>query len=137
VGTVLVALVLLAAGGAGAFAASSRPRLATWIGAVGCVAGCAVGFLAALSSLGNPPVFLRRPWEVPYGEIALQMDSLSAFFLLIVFGLCLLASVYGAAYLSHVSMRRPIGPSWLFFNLLVASMALVVLARNGVLFLVA
>lgn len=136
-GTVLVALVILAAGGAGALAAASRPQLATVIGAGGCVAGCAVGCLAAFSSLGNPAVFLRRAWEVPYGEFALEIDPLSAFFLLIVFGLCLLAAVYGAAYLSHAATRRPVGPSWLFFNLLVASMALVVLARNGVLFLVA
>ncbi|MCI0567383.1 MAG: oxidoreductase, partial [Acidobacteria bacterium] len=136
-GTVLVALVLLAASGAGAFTASSRPRLATWLGAGGCVAGCAVGFLAALFSLGNPPVSLRHSWEVPYGEFALRMDSLAAFFLLIVFGLCLLAAVYGSSYLSHAAARRPVGPSWLFFNLLTASMALVVLARNGVLFLIA
>ena len=136
-GTVLVALALLAAGGAGALAASSRRRLSLWIGSGGCVAGCAVGLLAAVSSLGNPPLTLRRPWDVPYGEIALQIDPLSAFFLLIIFGLGLLASIYGAAYLAHGARRRSPGPAWLFFNLLVASMALVVMARNGVLFLVA
>jgi hydrogenase-4 component B len=136
-GTVLVALALLAAGGAGALATSSRRRLSIWIGSGGCVAGCAVGLLAAASSLGGPPLSLRRPWEVPYGEIALQVDSLASFFLLIVFGLSLLAAIYGAAYLPHGPARRSPGPVWLFFNLLVASMALVVMARNGVLFLVA
>lgn len=116
--------------------ASSRFRLATWIGAGGCVAGCAVGLLASLPLLGGAPISLRRPWQVPYGEIALEVDPLSAFFLLIVFSLSLLAAIYGASYLLQDAHRSP-GPAWLFFNLLVASMALVVIARNGVLFLVA
>jgi formate hydrogenlyase subunit 3/multisubunit Na+/H+ antiporter MnhD subunit len=133
-GTVLVALVLLAAGGAGALAASSRPRLSTWLGSGGCIAGCATGLFAVFSALDTAPVSWRRPWRVPYGELALAIDPISAFFLLIVFGLSLLAALYGAGYLAH---RRRLGSSWLFFNLLVASMALVVMARNGVLFLVA
>ncbi|HEV8375018.1 MAG TPA: proton-conducting transporter membrane subunit [Candidatus Polarisedimenticolia bacterium] len=136
-GTVLVALVLLAAGGVGSLAASSRPRLATWIGSGSCAAACTLGLLTAFSSLGRPPLSLRHPWEVPYGEFALEVDPLSSFFLLILFGLCLLAAVYGAAYLSRDRTPRPLGPSWFFFNLLVASMALVVMARNGILFLVA
>ncbi|HEU5179530.1 MAG TPA: proton-conducting transporter membrane subunit [Candidatus Polarisedimenticolia bacterium] len=134
---VLVALLLLAAGGVGALAASSRPRLAAGLGVGGCVAGCIVGLLATASSLEDLPLAWRRPWRVPYGEIALEVDSLSALFLLVLFGLCLLAAIYGAAYLAQGGARRRQGPVWLFFNLLVASMALVVMARNAVLFLVA
>jgi formate hydrogenlyase subunit 3/multisubunit Na+/H+ antiporter MnhD subunit len=135
-GTVLVALLLLAAGGIGSLAAFSRPRLATLLGSGGCAVACALGLFAVLSSLRAPPPSLRLPWPVPYGAIALEVDPLSSLFLLIIFGLCLLAAVYGAAYLTH-DTRRSTGPAWLFFNLLVASMALVVMARNGVLFLMA
>ena len=131
---VLVALLLLAAGGCGALAASSRPHLAARIGSGACVAGCLAGLFGAASSLARPPVFLRRPWRVPYGEIALEMDPLSAFFLLILFGLGIAAAIYGAAYLR--APRRS-GSVWLFFNALMGSMGVVLLARNGVLFLVA
>lgn len=122
------------AGGVGALAASRRPHLCTLLGCGGCVAGCATGIVGVFSSLGGAPLSLRRPWSVPYGELALEIDALSALFLLIVFGLSLLAAVYGTAYLAR---HRRLGPHWLFFNVLVASMALVVLARNGVLFLIA
>ena len=45
--------------------------------------------------------------------------------------------MYGAAYLADEGSHRRLGPPWFFFNVLLASMALVVMARNGVLFLVA
>src|SRR5439155_20686186 len=48
-----------------------------------------------------------------------------------------LAAVYGAEYMDPHREGRPPATSWFFFNLLVASMAMVVAARNAVLFLVA
>jgi formate hydrogenlyase subunit 3/multisubunit Na+/H+ antiporter MnhD subunit len=134
---VLFTVVLLLSGGAGALLASSRPRLATAFGAGGSIAGASLGLLGTLGTFGAPPVLLRRPWEVPYGEIALGIDPLSALFLLIVYGVGLAAAVYGAAYLAREGTHRRLGAPWFFFNLLVASMVVVVLARNGVLFLVA
>ena len=58
-------------------------------------------------------------------------------FLLPILALSALAALYGRGYLGAYRGRTAAGAAWLFFNLLVASMALVVLARNGVLFLVA
>jgi formate hydrogenlyase subunit 3/multisubunit Na+/H+ antiporter MnhD subunit len=78
---------------------------------------------------------LRLDWSVSYGAFFVELDAIAAFFLIPIFGLSGLAALYGSAYLSGKS--RLLGPPWFFFNLLVASMALVVLARNGVLFLVA
>jgi formate hydrogenlyase subunit 3/multisubunit Na+/H+ antiporter MnhD subunit len=65
------------------------------------------------------------------------VDPLSAFFLVPLFGLSGLAAVYGHHYLLAYSSRRSLAPPWAFFNLLVASMALVVTARHAVLLLVA
>jgi formate hydrogenlyase subunit 3/multisubunit Na+/H+ antiporter MnhD subunit len=86
--------------------------------------------------LGGPEASLRIAWDVPYGAFFVQIDALSALFLLPVFGVSALAAVYGAEYvLARGHGGRP-GTSWFFFNLLVASMAIVLVARNAVLFLV-
>ncbi len=47
------------------------------------------------------------------------------------------SAVYGVSYLGEGPGPRRIGASWFFFNSLLTSMALVVTARNGVLFLAA
>src|SRR5437867_11928659 len=76
-------------------------------------------------------------WQVPYGAFFVQIDALSAFFLLPMFGLSALAAVYGAEYMvAHRGERSP-GASWFLSDLLIASMGMVVVARNAVLFLVA
>ena len=136
-GTILVALGILLVGGLGALATSPRPRTANAVGSITCAAACAIGLLSTAAGLGGPAQTLRRAWSVPYGELALGIDPLSRLFLLIVFAVCLAGAVYGAAYLPRVAAGRWLGPPWFFFSLLAASMAVVVMARNGVLFLVA
>src|SRR5260370_23854303 len=76
-------------------------------------------------------------WDVPYGSRFLDLDPLSGFFLIPVFVLCALAAIYGADYLEAYRGKKSLAPPWFFFNLLVASMVVVILARNGVLFLMA
>ena len=114
----------------------SRGRRAAWFGCVGAVAGCALGLIPALRVLlRSTPESLTFPWSIPLASFSVGVDPLSAFFLLLVFGLSALAAIYGAGYLRHDGRTRT--AAWLWFNLLIASMALVVVARNGLLFLVA
>jgi len=133
----LAALVVLAAGGLAALAASSRPALALALGSGGAAAGCAVGLVPSVAALTGPPSALELPWAVPHGALALGLDPLSAVFATAVFGLGLAAAVFGAGYLRAHIGRRPLGPFLLFFDLLLASMALLVVTRQAVLFLVA
>jgi len=65
------------------------------------------------------------------------VDPLAAFFVLIISGVCGLSSVYGMGYLSAYNGRKNPGSAWCFYNLLFASMLLVVIAHNGVLFIIA
>jgi hydrogenase-4 component B len=65
------------------------------------------------------------------------MDGLSAYFLAFILALAVPAAAYGKGYLAHEGDSRWAGASWAFFQILVASMAVVVLARDGVLFLIA
>jgi len=86
--------------------------------------------------LGHPAESLRLPWSVPLASFSLEIDALSAFFLVAIFGLSALAAAYGGGAWRAGPGRRG-AAAWLAFNLLVASMALVVAARNGILFLFA
>jgi hydrogenase-4 component B len=132
----LLGVGLLIIGGLAAVLVRSV-RGATFVAVVGAVAGCLAGAIpAARVLIGAPAQSLRVAWDVPYGTFFVQIDALSAFFLLPVLGLSALAAVYGAEYMAH-SQARPRASSWFFFNLLVASMVMVAVARNAVLFLVA
>jgi hydrogenase-4 component B len=134
----LCATGLLVLSGLGALLAGKSDRWCTALGAGGTVTGCVLGLFATLPiAFGAPGSSLRLAWNVPYGAFFVAMDALSAFFLLPIFVLCALAAIYGAEYLRPFRGKKALGPAWLFFNLLVASMVLVVIARNAVLFLTA
>jgi formate hydrogenlyase subunit 3/multisubunit Na+/H+ antiporter MnhD subunit len=134
----LVALGILVLGAVSALAASLRPRCSTALGAGTAVLGGVLGIVPAVKALaGGAPEALRLPWPVPFGSFAVELDALSAFFLIPILALSALAAVYGGPYLLAYRDRKPLGPAWFFYNVLVASMVLVVVARNVVLFLAA
>ncbi len=134
----LWSLAALLGGGALALAAGRRSRLATLAGAGGAVAGSLLGLTAAVRGLlASAPSVFARAWSVPGGSFSLTIDGLSAFFLVPIFLLSLLCALYGCSYMKGFASSRRMGPHWFFFNLLAASMALVVTAANAVLFLAA
>ena len=146
----LAALAVLVAGGLAAFAASARPGLALAVGSASAALGSALGLAAALAALRAAPVTLDLPWPVPNGALALGLDPLSAVFAAALFALGLAAAVFGAGYMQvHLpsaasghaggpaSKARGLGAFALFFDLLLASMALLLVARQALLFIVA
>ncbi len=134
----LIALLVVVLGGVGALCCSRSPRWATWFGVGATVVGCLLGLWPAFQGLlGGGVETFRAPWAVPGGEFYVRLDALSAFFLIPIFGLSALAAVYGGNYLLAYRDRKMLGASWFFFNLFVAAMALVVVARQAVLFMVA
>ena len=133
----LTALAVMVAGGAAAWMAGRRP----WASALGASAG-AIGAAVALvvateAALSGRVSDLRLAWPLPFGSFHVGFDGLSAFFAAVTALVCGLAAVYGVAYLKPHAARRPLGSAWFAFNLLTASMLVVVVARNAVLFLVA
>jgi formate hydrogenlyase subunit 3/multisubunit Na+/H+ antiporter MnhD subunit len=134
----LAAMILLFVSGVLAFVARRSPRLSTALGAGGAAAGCAAGLIPAVGVLiGGTTEAIHRAWDVPYGSFSVALDPLSAWFVVPILLLSGLAAIYGASYLEAYADRKSLGAPWFFFNTLVASMVLVLLARNGVLFLVA
>jgi formate hydrogenlyase subunit 3/multisubunit Na+/H+ antiporter MnhD subunit len=125
-------------GGMAAVFAGRNQDSAQLLGVGGAVAGCITGLAGSAGILlrGGTETF-NAPWTAPFGSFALCIDPLSAFFLTILFTVSLAAAVYGAGYMRHHAGAGRPGFHWLFFNVLIASMGLILTARNGVLFLVA
>jgi len=137
-GLVVLAVGILVASATLALALSSAPRLASALGAVGAVAACGVGMLPAIDALTQGPLTeVAHSWAVPAGSLVAGLDPLSAFFLIPMLALSALTAVYGREYLLAYAKRKSLGPPTFFFNLLVASMVGVVVARDGLLFLFA
>ncbi len=136
----VISLGLLSAGAAGA-AAVAAPVAGGWPVRRGVRRGGGArrpGRRAARSCCGPASIEqVHLPWTVPYGSFFLEADPLSAFFLVPIFLLTGLAAVYGTGYLKAHEGGRPTGAAWASYNALTASMVLVVLARNAVLFLMA
>ena len=137
--TILIGLALMLAGGVGALLTRHSPRIASIFGQTGAVCGAALGLVGSVLILltGSSPEAIRLPWSVPYGSFYIEVDALSAFFLVPIFLLTGLAAIYGGRYLSDPKYDTRRGSHWAFFNVLAASMVLVVAARNAILFLVA
>ncbi len=136
--SLLLAIGCLLVGGCMALLGGRSATWATRCGVTSACLGCAIGLWPTLHVLaGAPADSLRLPWPVPGGEFHVRLDVLSAFFLVPVFILTPLAAIYGGEYLSGWRGRRSLGASWFFFNLFVAGMALVLVARQALLFLFA
>jgi formate hydrogenlyase subunit 3/multisubunit Na+/H+ antiporter MnhD subunit len=117
---------------------SRSDRNCSWLGAGSVVIAAVSGCLPAIQVLlrGSTQQF-RLPWLVPSGEFFIELDPLSAWFLLPTLLLAALSAIYGVGYLRTWQGRRSLGPVWFFYCLLVLGMMLVLLARNAVLFLMA
>ncbi len=117
-------------------ARSDRASLA--VGTAGALAACALGIAFSLAALLRGEVASRGlAWALPVGSLRVGVDPLSAFFLLCVFTVSGLAAIYGAGYLHTYIGRQRLAPATACFNFLVAAMAVVVLARDGVLLIAA
>lgn len=116
----------------GAAAVAVAGFLGSRLAAAGAVLGGAAASIGAVRVLASGlRAELSATWEVPGGALAVGLDPLGAFFLVPLFVVGALAAVYGAGY-ARGRPRLAAG-----VNLLIAAMALVVLARHALLFLVA
>jgi formate hydrogenlyase subunit 3/multisubunit Na+/H+ antiporter MnhD subunit len=132
---VLLGLAFLLASALLALVARRATRLSGAISAAGCTAGGGLLLRAAFPVLlDGVPVEVRLPLQLPGGAFVLGLDALSALFLTLVAGLAIPASIYGAGYLRGHARS---GVASALFPAVVAAMAVVVTARNGLLFLMA
>ena len=108
-------------------------RVALVCAAIGSASALALG----LSVLRAGATWTAR-WDYllqPLGGVALRVDSLGAFFLLIIGFTGLPASLFAIGYLKHLDGRMRSRATHALFNIFLASMCLVTCADNGGTFL--
>ena len=76
-------------------------------------------------------------WNLPFGACEIALDPLSLFFLIPIFLVFPAGSLYACGYWPASSKRAGERSATFFYGLLSAAMALVVVARNGALFMIA
>ena len=130
----LIAVGLLGASGVPPLMASRGSRLAELLSAAMMVTGGLVGSVCACLGLAGAEAELVAEWFLPWGRVWLHMDPLGAAFLVPVFVVPALGAVYSVAYWPGAD--APAARSLrVFYGLLAGAMALVVLAKDGVFFL--
>lgn len=134
-----IALSVLLAGAVASAVLSRWPALASFVGSSLAALGSLLGLVVAAKNLSSGAQLETAclPWSLPNASFCIGLDPLSSFFLVPLFLLGAITAVYGHHYLSGGARKRRRGLSWVSFNLLVASMALLLVARHALLFLVA
>ena len=97
------------------------------------LAGCVLSLAVLLSGV---PLHVTMPGLLPFGEMAIHADQLSAFFLGVISIVAVAASFYSFGYAGEYIGRRNIGLLVFLYNLFLLSMVGVVLAAHAVLFLI-
>ncbi|OXS29127.1 MAG: NADH dehydrogenase [Desulfovibrio sp. MES5] len=138
----IITLLILAATAAGTALLAFLPptagtgRAANLLGSCGAAAGCVAGLCALAFSPWAEAVSLSLPWGLPIGACTLGLDPLSRIFLLPVFGLGLVCAISGGIALRHEQpQEHNLAAHWFFYLLLLLGLALVMAARDAVLFM--
>jgi hydrogenase-4 component B len=135
----LISVVVVAISGLPALLLARRSTLGHWTATVLNVIGSLLGVAALVLHRVKPESShqLRISWALPLGRFAVAVDDLSLIFLIPIFLISALGSVYGLSYWRQREQPGNGRKLRLCWGLLTAGMALVVLARDGVLFLMA
>lgn len=135
---IIAAAVVMALSGLPACLLSRRSRAGQRLTTMLLLIGSLIGLGGLALSFGQTiPPALRVPWFLPWGQFSITIDAISILFLGPVFVIPALGSIYGLGYWKqseHPDNGQRLGA---FYGLLAGSMALVTVARDGVLFLLA
>ena len=135
---VALGLALIVLAGLTAAALARRPAVGEMVFRILFGAGCTLGALPALAVLaGNTVPDVGLAPATPLGPWVFRLDALSAVFLLAVLSVGAACAFYGLAYLAHERAHRAVAAAHLLLAVLVATLALVVVARAALPFLIA
>lgn len=134
----IYSLVILVVSGFLSLCLNRFVKLSNFIGAAGVITACVMGSLSLFVIYGNTAsTVLNFPWFVPYGSLSIAVDGLSMLFLFPIFILSAVSALYGIESVCCYYGKKNIGSLWFFLNILIASMVLIVISRNAILFLLA
>ena len=98
------------------------------------ILGSLIGLAMAFHASGET-ASLDRAWSVPGGALAIRVDGLAAMFLVPLFVVAPFGSMYGLEYWPQHKHEGDGRKLRLFYGLMTAGIAVVLVARNAVLFL--
>lgn len=135
---ILTAIALLCFSGIPACLMPARARAGQYLTVALMLIGGILGLIGTLTALTQPTTpAIDLPWRIPWGSFALAVDPISVIFLIPAFIVPPLGAIYGLGYWNQSD--HPDNGRWLgaFYGLLAGAIALVFIARDGVLFLFA
>ncbi|MCA1786802.1 MAG: hydrogenase, partial [Desulfobacteraceae bacterium] len=97
--------------------------------------GCLWGLVDAVIKLTGSVTQSASFQYLNIFALTFTVDGLAAFFLVVIFLVCLLAAIYSFHYMDHSVSPVKDAANYFFFGLLIASMALVVTAANMITFM--
>jgi formate hydrogenlyase subunit 3/multisubunit Na+/H+ antiporter MnhD subunit len=129
----LIGCGVIGLGGILSLALSKVDRVSSAVACAAVWLGCGMAaYPAATVLFGGSLESLMYDWYLPFGQFHLAMDGLSAFFMLPILILSPLTALYGVGYLAK---KRGRGAHFFFFNALVTSMMMLLVSKDGILFL--
>ena len=133
---ILLGIVITASSGLAGLCFGRTSMRGQWLTTALAAIGAAIGLagIAAFWITGESQPIVR-PWSIPGGEFSIAVDGLSAIFLLPIFLVSLLGNVYGLGYWKQSEHPQNGRKLRLFYGTLTGSMAMLVVARNSILFL--
>ena len=132
-----MANLIIAAGGIFALLTWKQFNLMKIISVAVVASGCGIGCFDALSKLMKPGGFTAAVDFLNTASITFRIDNLSAFFLVAIYAISMLAVIYSFHYLDKPEKSLHVAVNNFFFSLLIISMALVVTAGNILTFMLA
>lgn len=127
---VLLSIVLVAASGLVGLVLRERAALGVFL------LGALFGVAAAIGALAGSSVDASFPWLVPGGALAIRVDALAAMFLIQIFVIAALGAIYALRYWADDEHPEDGRKVRVFYGLMTAGMATLVVAKNAMLFLV-
>jgi hydrogenase-4 component B len=131
----LVTLAGFCLGALGALLMARSPKLASIVGHGGALLGASAALMLGLSGLAGESLQLEIADLLPIGGAVFGMDRLSAFFVVVTAVGAIPAALYAIGYTREYAGRHSLAGTGLSFNVFIAAMILVPLARNVLTFL--
>ncbi|MFA6505214.1 MAG: proton-conducting transporter membrane subunit [Treponemataceae bacterium] len=133
---IILAVVLLGTSGIPALFMSKTSMLGQRIATLGISAGSIIGLNACRIALltASPPLEAFFPWQAA-GNSVIALDALSAFFLVPIFLVGALGSIYGLGYWPAEKHPRSARKLQFFWGTMLCGMTILVIARHAMAFL--
>lgn len=130
-----VTLVCFSAGAFGALFTAHRTSLSRVVGHAGALLGALGALALGTAGLLGGTLQLTIPELLPLGGAALGVDRLSAFFIVVIAVGAIPVALYAVGYTRAYTGKHSLAAMGFAFNVFIAAMVLVALARNVLTFL--